>query len=383
MGKRTVYLDNAATTRVDERVLSAMMPYFNCSYGNASSSHLFGRISKEAMEKAREIIAKSINASAEEIYFTSGGTESNNWAVKEIYFANQDKKKIITSKIEHDSILENTKFLEKMGVKVVYLEVNNEGFVNMKQLEKELDSNTLLVSIIHGNNEIGTIQDIEKIGALCKSRKVYFHTDACQSYTKIPINVKKQNIDLLTLNAHKIYGPKGVGALYIRKGVKIVPMMHGGGHERGMRSGTENVPSIVGFGEAVKISSTKDSAKIEKLRDYLIKEVLKIKKARLNGARGKNRLCNNVNVSFSDVEGEAIASYLEESGIYISTGSACASHKLKKSHVLKAIGADDFAINSSIRISLSKFTTKQDADYFLSRLKETVEKLRKISPFSQ
>jgi cysteine desulfurase len=380
---KQIYLDNAATTRVDERVVKAMTPYFSEKYGNASSSHGMGRTAREAIEKAREIIAKSINAKPEEIYFTSGGTESNNWALKELHFANPAKKKIIVSKIEHDSILENARFLEKMGVKVIYLDVDNQGLIDFEQLKKEINSDTLLVSIIQGNNEIGTIQDIEKIGSLCKSKGVYFHTDACQSYTKTQIDVKKQNIDLMTLNAHKIHGPKGIGVLYIRNGVKIFPMLHGGGHERKMRSGTENVPAIVGFGEAVGIANEKDVKNMEKNRDYLIKKILEIPNTKLNGATGKNRLCNNINISFSNIEGEAIGQYLEGRAIYVSTGSACASHSLKKSHVLKAIGSSDLEINSSIRISLSKFTKKEEMDYFIEILKGVVEKLRKISPFAK
>lgn len=379
---KEIYLDNAATTRVDPKVVLAMLPYFSDKYGNASSQHELGKEAKLALEESRKIIAESINAEPNEIYFTSGGTEANNWAVKEIYFANQNKKKIITSKIEHDSILENTKFLEHMGVKVVYLNVDKEGFIDINQLKKEIDANTLLVSIIHGNNEIGTIQDISEIGKICKEKGVYFHTDACQSYTKDEINVKEQNIDLMTLNAHKIHGPKGIGALYIRKGVKIFPMMHGGGHEKGLRSGTENIPAIVGFAKAVQLANKKDQVKILKLRDKLIKEILKIKGAKLNGPN-KNRLCNNINVSFGDVEGEAIASYLDSYGIFISTGSACASNKLAKSHVLKAIGRNDLEINSSIRISISKYTQESEIKEFISKLKLVIERLRKISPFAK
>jgi cysteine desulfurase len=377
---KEIYLDNAATTRVDEKVLKAMLPYLEDKYGNASSSHGLGKIARDAVEKSREIIAKSINAKPEEIYFTSGGTESNNWALKEIHFANPNKKKMIVSKIEHDSILENAKFLERMGVKVVYLDVDKDGFVDIEQLEREIDSETILVSIIHGNNEIGTLQDIERIGKLCRKNGVYFHTDACQSYTKTKIDVKKCNIDLMTLNAHKIHGPKGIGALYIKEGTKIFPMMHGGGHEHGMRSGTENVPGIVGFGEAARISKSADAEKMKTIRDYIIKKIMEIPKTKLNGSK-ENRLCNNINFSFSNIEGEAIGQYLEGYGIYVSTGSACASHTLKKSHVLKSIGLSDLEANSSIRISLSKFTSKEDADYFINALKLVVEKLRKISPF--
>lgn len=380
--RRIIYLDNAATTKVDSKVLAAMTPYFSEKYGNASSQHFMGKEALEAVEKAREIIARSINAKPGEIYFTSGGTESNNWALKEIYFASQHlKKHIITTKIEHPSIIEPCKLLEKMGGKITYLNVDSEGFIDLKELENAIDNDAILISVIHGNNEIGTIQDIEKIGGICKRNGVLFHVDACQSFAKTKINVKKMNIDLMTLNAHKIHGPKGVGALFVREGVKLQSFFHGGGHEKGLRSGTENVPGIVGFGEAVRISSLKNYEKAAKLRDYAISELLKIKNVKLNGPEGKKRLCNNINISFGNIEGEAIAGLLENSGICVSTGSACASHKLERSHVLKAIGLNDLEANSSIRISLSNFTTKEDIDILLKAIYEIAEKLRKISPF--
>lgn len=381
---REIYLDNAATTKVDEKVVKAMLPYFDVKYGNASSSHGVGKIARDAVEKARAEIAKSINAKPEEIFFTSGGTESNNWALKELFFVNQNsgKKHIITTKIEHPSIGEVCEMLKHLGARITYLDVDKEGFIDLKQLEKEIQKDTLLVSIIHGNNEIGTIQNLEEIGKICKKKEIYFHADACQSYCKTKIDVVKQNIDLLTLNSHKIHGPKGIGALFIRKGVKIAPFMNGGGHEHGMRSGTENVSGIVGFAEAVKISNLGNIKKMNELRDYTIKKLLEIPRTRLNGAGGEKRLCNNINVSFGDVEGEAIGQHLEGYGIYVSTGSACASHTLKKSHVLKAISLNDLEINSSIRVTISKFTTKADIDYFIDVLKKIVEKLRKMSPFN-
>lgn len=383
MAQKIIYLDNAATTRVDPRVVEAMLPYFSEKYANASSSHSFGRVAKQAIEDARGIIAKSINSGSDEIYFTSGGTESNNWALKELFFSNfkNGKNHMITTRIEHPSILEVCKLLEKMGGKVTYLEVDSEGFVNPKELEKAITKETFLVSIIQGNNEIGTLQDLATLGNICKSRGVLFHVDACQSFTKTNLDVRKQNLDLMTLNGHKIHGPKGVGALYIRKGIKIESLLHGGGHEQGKRSGTENVPGIIGFAEAVKISNSKDLKNMEKLRDYLIKGVLKIKNTRLNGS-AKKRLCNNINVSFRDIEGEAISSYLEAQGMIISTGSACASHSLKKSHVLKAIGLNDLEINSSIRISISKYTTKKEVDSLLRVLPKIVETLRSMSPYA-
>ena len=377
---KQIYLDNAATTKIDERVLKAMLPYFDEKYGNASSSHAKGQDAKNAMEKARKIIAKSIGAKTSEIYFTSGGTESNNWALKGIFFENPEKNHFITTKIDHDCVLNTCKWLEKKGAKVTYLDVDKEGFINLDQLKNSITDKTTLVSIIHGNNEIGTIQDLEAIGKICRERDVLFHTDACQSFTKVPIDVKKQKVDLVTLNAHKIHGPKGVGALYIRDGIKITPLFHGGGHERKLRSGTENVPGMVGFGQAVDIADRKDIKKMMELRNELIKGLLKIPDVKINGPSGEKRLCNNINVSFSNIEGEAVGGYLENFGIYTSTGSACASHSLESSHVLKAIGLAPIEANSSIRISISKYTTQKEIDYFLEKLEKIVSKLRKISP---
>ncbi|MBS3094411.1 cysteine desulfurase [Candidatus Pacearchaeota archaeon] len=391
---KQIYFDNAATTKVDEEVVKEMISYFSEKFGNASSVHFKGQEAKEAMEKARKIIADSINAKTSEIYFTSGGTEANNWALKGLFWQNYPAKNhIITTKIEHDCVLNTCKWLEKFGAKITYLDVDSEGFVNPKDVENAITEKTILVSVIHGNNEIGTIQDIEKIGKICKEKKVFFHTDACQSFTKVLIDVKKQNLDLVTLNAHKIHGPKGVGALYVRDGIKINPLMHGGGHEKKQRSGTENIPGIVGFAKAVKIANPPRSVypklqsngakaikQMYELRDYLIDEILKIKNTKLNGSRGEKRLCNNVNISFNNIEGEAIGGYLENEGICTSTGSACSSHSLEPSHVLNSIGLTHIQSNSSIRISISKYTTKEEADYFLEKLKKIVEKLRRISP---
>jgi len=379
---KQIYFDNAATTKVDEKVLKAMMPYFTEKYGNASSQHLAGSDVKIALENSRKTIAKKINAKNSEVVFTSGGTEGNNFVLKGLFFENYPKKNhIITTKIEHDSILKTCKWLEKQGCKVTYLDVDFEGFVNLKDLENAVTSETFLVSVMHANNEIGVIQDIEEIGKICKEKKVLFHTDACQSFTKVELNVVKQNIDLMTLNAHKIYGPKGVGALYVSDKVKheIVPLLHGGGHESKLRSGTENIPGIVGFAEAVRISNRKDNLKMEKLRDKLIENLLKIKNVKLNGSFEK-RLCNNVNVSFMNIEGEAIGGYLEASGIYTSTGSACMSNTLESSHVLKALGFEPLRANSSLRISLSKYNTEEEIDYFLKKISGIVKKLRRFSP---
>lgn len=378
---KQIYFDSAATTKVDEQVLKAMLPYYTENYGNASSVHEKGREAKFAMEDARKVIAKSINAKSNEIVFTSGGTEANNFALKGLFFENYPAKNhIITTKIEHDCILNSCRWLEKQGAEVTYLNVDEEGFIDIEQLKNSINNKTIVVSFIQGNNEIGTLQNIEEIGRICKEKGTLFHIDACQSYLKAPIDVKKQNIDLVTLNSHKVHGPKGVGALYVREGIKITPLFHGGGHESGRRSTTENVVGIVGFAKAVEISNWNEVEKMKKLRDKLIEGILKIPNTKLNGPRGEKRTCNNVNVSFNDIEGEAIGGYLEQKRIYTSTGSACASHSLKQSYVLTAIGLTPVQINSSIRISISKQTTEEEVDYFLEVLPSIVNKLRRISP---
>ena len=381
---KQIYLDNAATTMVDKKVVEAMIPYFSEKFGNPSSQHFIGQEAKRGLEEARNVIAKSINANREEIVFTGSGTESNNLVLKGLFFSNKGngKNHIITTEIEHDCILNASKCLEKQGVEVTYLGVDSKGFINLKELENSITSKTLVVSIIHGNNEIGTIQDLEAIGKICKRKNVYFHTDACQSYTKSRLNVKKQNLDFVTLNSHKIHGPKGVGALYIRKDLRkeITPLLHGGGHEFGIRSSTENIPGIVGFAKAVKIASNKDIRHMIKMRDKLINEILKIPNTKLNGAEGNNRLCNNINICFNNIEGEAVGGYLEANGISSSTGSACSSHTLESSHVLKAIGLTSLQANTSIRLTLSKFTTENEIDYTLEVLNKTVDKLRRMSP---
>jgi cysteine desulfurase len=380
-----IYLDNAATTKIDDRVLKVMLPYFSDKYGNASSIHTKGQEAKRALEQARKIIAKSINAKPSEIVFTSGGTESNNLAVKGIAFADKDRgKHIITTKTEHDCVLNACRWLEKQGWKVTYLSVDKEGFVSPEQLEKAITKDTILTSIIHGNNEIGTIQNLEELGKICKSRGVLFHTDACQSFTKTLLDVKKQHLSLVTLNAHKIHGPKGVGALYVREGVKLEPLSHGGGHESGLRSGTENIPGIVGFAKAVKIARKKDIKKMSRLRDFLINGIEeKISGSKLNGPRDNKRLCNNVNFSFAGVEGEAIGMLLDAEGICSSTGSACSSKSLEPSHVLLSIGLSEEEAHGSLRLSLSKFNTEQEINKVLEIMPEIIKKLRKISPFEK
>lgn len=378
---KEIYLDNAATTRCDERVVKEMLPYFTEKYGNASSTHLKGEEARRAVEEAREIIAKAIGAKYKEIIFTGSGTESNNLTLKGLFFANKEKGKnhIITTKIEHDCVLNSCRWLETQGAEITYLDVDENGFIDLKQLENSINEKTIVVSVIHGNNEIGTIQDLEEIGKICKKKNVLFHTDACQSFTKTKIDVNKMNLDLVTLNAHKIHGPKGVGALYIRGGIKVIPLLHGGGQEFKLRSSTENVPGIVGFGKSVKIADNNDVKKMEKLRNYMIEKILEIPKTEINGAREK-RLCNNINICFNNIEGESIGSFLNSKGIFTSTGSACSSHSLEPSHVILALGKTPLQANSSVRISISKYTTKEEADYFIEELKKIVEKLRKISP---
>lgn len=381
MKSKTIYMDNGATTMVDPRVLEAMMPYFSEKYGNASSTHALGQEAKNAMESARKAIADSINAQPDEIIFTSGGTESNNFAIQEIAYTNRNKgKHIITTKVEHKCVLNSCKFLEKDGFKVTYLDVDEEGFVSPKDFEKAITNKTTLASVIHGNNEIGTIHNLEELGKICRKHNVYFHTDACQSYTKTEIDVKKQCLDLATLNAHKIHGPKGVGALFIKKGANIHPLIHGGGHEFGLRSGTENISGIVGFAEAVKIADKKHIGHMAMLRDKLIEGALKIPHSRLNGPNGEKRLCNNANFSFKGIEGESIVGHLDMEGICASTGSACSEKTLEPSYVLRAIGLSHQEANGSLRLTLSRFTTEDEINYVLKVLPGIVESLRKMSP---
>lgn len=378
-----IYLDNGATTPVDDKVIKEMMFYFTKKYGNASSTHSFGKDAKDALENSRRVIAKSIGVKAREIIFTSGGTESNNLAIKGIALANRENgNHIITTKIEHKCVLNSCKWLETQGFKVTYLDVDGEGFADLNELEKAITKKTILVSVIHGHNEIGTINNIGKIGEICRKKGVYFHTDACQSYTKTEIDAKKQKLDLITLNSHKIHGPKGVGALYIRDGIRLQTLNHGGGQEYGIRSGTENVSGIVGFAKAVQMAmNRKHIERMTKLRDKLIEGVLKIPDVNLNGAQGDKRLCNNANFSFKKVEGEAIGGYLDQNGIASSTGSACSEMFLEPSYVLKSIGLSDEEANGSLRLTLSRFTTEKEIDYVLKILPGIITKLRRISPF--
>ncbi|MDD5178257.1 MAG: cysteine desulfurase family protein [Candidatus Nanoarchaeia archaeon] len=371
-----VYLDNAATTKVDDEVIKAMNPYFNKIYGNASSLHSFGNEAKNALENSRRIIAEKINADTSEIIFVASGTEADNLAILGTAFL-KEKGHILTTKIEHPAVLETCKELEKRGFQVTYLDVDKEGFI--KNFEDNLRKDTILVSVMHANNEIGTIQNIERIGKICREKNIVFHSDCVQSFTKESIDVKKMNLDLASFSSHKIHGPKGVAALYIRKGIKLKRIIYGGHHELNIRPGTENIPGIVGFAKASQLLNKNEIERTTKLRNKLIDGLLKIPDTKLNGSR-ERRLCNNVNVSFKYVEGESLLLYLDEKGIAVSTGSACSSQTLEPSHVLLAIGLPHEIAHGTIRFSLSKYTTEKEIDYTIKSVKEVVEKLRKISP---
>lgn len=378
-----VYLDNGATTPVAKEVVDAMLPYYTEFFGNASSIHQFGRETHDALEKAREVIAKKINASAEEIIFTSGGTEADNLAVKGMAYARKELgNHIITSKIEHHAVLHSCEQLEKEGFRVTYLDVDNEGFIDLEQLKDSITDKTILVTIIHANNEIGTIEPIEEIGKIAEDNKVPFHTDAVQSLTKIPLDVKKQNLTLASFSAHKIHGPKGIGALYLRGGTKIQKLSDGGSHEHKLRAGTENLPSIVGFAKAVEIAKEKYVQDMVKLRDRIITSLLEIPDTHLNGPT-EERLCNNASISFHFIEGESLLMHLDMGGIAVSTGSACSSHELKPSHVLTAIGLKPEIAHGTIRFTVGRENTDEEITYAIESTKEAVKKLRKISPLSR
>jgi cysteine desulfurase len=385
MRKKKTYLDYAATTPVDPRVVKTMQPFFSEKPGNTMSLHSFGQEAKEALERSRRIVADLMGAKAKEIVFTSSATESNNLALKGIAFANKKKRRhIIISSIEHPCIIESSKWLKPKGFKVTKLRVDKYGLVDPKNVKKAIKKDTILVSVMHANNEIGTIELIQEIGKICKEKGIYFHTDVAQSFGKIPIDVNKMNIDLLTASSHKMYGPKGVGCLFVREGTKIEPLLHGGEHEFGLRSSTVNVASIVGFGKACEIAKKemkKEAKKQTKLRDKLIKGVLKkIEGSHLNG-HPKKRLPNNANFWFSFVEGESLVTQLDLFGIAASTGSACSSEKLEPSHVLLATGLKPQQAHGSLRLTLGRWTTEKDIDYTLEVLPQVINKLRKISPF--
>jgi len=377
---KKVYLDNAATTKMDREVVKAMQPYFTEKFGNASCLHSWGREASDAWEKSKKVIADTINALPDEIIFTSGGTESNNLAIKGVAYALKKKgSHIITSKFEHPAVLNVCEELKNQGFKITYLSISGDGFIDLNELEKAITPETILVTIMHANNEIGTVQDIEKIGRLCRKNGVLFHSDCVQSLCKENIDVKQSDLALASFSAHKIHGPKGVGALFVRSGVKLSRLFAGGSQEFNLRAGTENIAGAVGFAKAAEVFSSDDVKKIRQLRDYFISELLKIDGACLNGSR-QDRLCNNISVCFDNVEGESILLYLDDKGIGVSTSSACTSSKLEPSHVLSAIGLKPEQAHGTIRFTLSKYTSKEEIDYTINTLKEILEKLRGMSP---
>ncbi|HKQ48551.1 MAG TPA: IscS subfamily cysteine desulfurase [Phycisphaerae bacterium] len=384
--KLPIYMDYNATTPVDPRVVEAMLPYFRGDFGNAASrNHEFGWKAEEAVEKGREQIAAAIGASSKEIIWTSGATESNNIALKGAANMYRDKgNHIISQAIEHKAVIDPCKYLEQNGFKVTFLEVDNQGMVSAEQVREAMTDKTILVSIMHGNNEVGSINPIAEIGKLCKEKGVLFHTDACQTFAKLPIDVEAMGIDMLSCSGHKIYGPKGVGALYVRRKsprVRLEPVVHGGGHERGMRSGTLNVPGIVGMGKAAELCVQSQKEEIElitrlrnRLKDGLFNRLDEIF---LNG-HPTQRIPNNLNISFLYVEGESLMMGFHD--IAVSSGSACTSASLEPSYVLKALGRGDDLAHSSIRFSIGRFTTQEEIDYAIERVSATVEKLREMSP---
>ena len=382
--KKTIYLDNAATTKTRPEVVEAMLPYFTEYYGNPSSVYEFATPSKKAIAEARETIAKSLGAKTNEIYFTAGGSESDNWAIKATAEAYESKgKHIITSKIEHHAVLHTCEYLEKRGFEITYLDVDENGTVKLDELKKAIRPDTILISIMFANNEIGTIQPINEIGEIAKEHGIIFHTDAVQAYAHVPINVDEYHIDMLSVSGHKFNGPKGIGFLYIRTGLKLRSFIHGGSQERKRRGGTENVPGIVGMGKAVEIAmanlAERTAYEVE-LRDYLIDRVLsEVPYVRLNGHR-TNRLPNNANFAFQFIEGESLLIMLDMQGICGSSGSACTSGSLDPSHVLLAIGLPHEIAHGSLRLTLSEETTKEDIDFTVDEIKKIVEKLRSMSP---
>lgn len=381
---RRVYLDHSATTPVRPEVLEEMLPYLKEEFGNPSTLYSWGRQAKRAIEEARARVAALIGAQPEEIVFTSGGTEADNMALIGVAYANQKKgKHIITSSIEHHAVLDTAQYLQRQGFKVTFLPVTPEGLVRVEDVEEAITDDTILISIMHVNNEVGTIQPIQEIGKIARERGIIFHTDAVQSVGKIPVNVDELNVDLLSASAHKIYGPKGVGCLYIRKGTRIQPLLHGGGQERKRRAGTENVAGIVGFGKAAELAGQElesEGKRLKALRDKLIDGVLeRIDHVQLNGDR-ERRSPINANFSFKYVEGESILLSLDMKGIAASSGSACTSGSLDPSHVLLAMGIPHEVAHGSVRMTLGRDNTEEDIDYVLEVLPEIIERLRAMSP---
>ena len=382
--ENTVYLDYAATTYVKPEVLEEMLPYFTQKFGNPSSFYSISRENRMAIDKARAQVAKALNCDVNEVYFTGGGSEADNWAIKGIASAHKNKgNHIITTKIEHHAVLHTCQYLEKHGFEVTYLDVDDKGLVNLEELKNAITDKTILVSIMFANNEIGTIEPIKQIGEICRERKIFFHTDAVQAVGNVAIDVKDMNIDLLSLAGHKIYGPKGVGVLYIRKGIKIDNLIHGGSQERNRRAGTENIPGVVGLGKAIELATDnleEHRNKMIALRDRLREGLLKVPYTRLNGAEGDKRLPGNVNVCFEFVEGESILLSLDFKGICASSGSACTSGSLDPSHVLLAIGLPHEIAHGSLRLTLGEGSKEEDVDYILEVIPPIIERLRNMSP---
>ena len=384
---KKVYLDNAATTYVSSEVLNEMIPCYNTIYGNSNSLHSFGRDAQAMVDRARDKVSKAINAKSSEIYFTSGGTEANNWAIKGIARANKNKgKHIIVSKIEHDSILESCKELEQEGFEVTYLNCDSEGLVSAMELLHYIRNDTILVSVMAVNNEVGTIQNIKTLASIAHDKGAIFHTDAVQAIGHIKIDVEDMGIDALSMSAHKIYGPKGVGALYVKNGVHIKSLIQGGTQEKGKRGGTVNVPSVVGFGKAIEIATrdmVANNQKLKTIRDYFVRNVMeKIPYVHYNG-HPYQKVNNIVNLSFEMVEGESVLLMLDLEGIAVSTGSACATGSLETSHVIKAMGLGEEWSHSAIRFSFSKSISKDDVDYVVETLCKVIEKLRAMSPITK
>ncbi|MFA0821416.1 MAG: cysteine desulfurase NifS [Methanomethylovorans sp.] len=384
---KRIYLDHSATTHVDTRVLEAMLPYFSEKFGNASSLHSFGQEAAEALAISRELVAAALGANPREIIFTSGGTESDNIAIKGAAYMHSSKgRHVITSVIEHPAVLRTCEELEREGFEVTYVPVDSEGILDLKFLEDSIRHDTILISIMHANNEIGTIQPIKKISELISGREIILHTDAVQSVGKISTDVNELGVDMLSISSHKLHGPKGVGALYLRSGVNIMPLVQGGGHERGLRPGTENIPGIVGFAKAMSISKEQleeDSKHMQHLRDSMIKNIQsRIPHVRLNGHE-KTRLPNNVNMSFRHVEGESLLMLLDMNGVAVSTGSACSSKSQKASHVLTAIDPGVEYIHGSLRFTLGRENIMEEIDIVVDLLEEAVMKLRQLSPFEE
>lgn len=382
---KTIYMDNSATTPVRKEVVEEMIPYLTENFGNPSSIYEIGKISKRAIDNARKKVADALGAEENEIYFTSGGTESDNWAIKGVAFAKKEKgKHIITSSIEHHAVMHTCAWLEGQGFEVTYLPVDKYGMVSPEELKKAIRNDTILISIMLANNEIGTIQPVEEIGKVAKEKKIYFHTDAVQAIGHVPIDVKKMNIDLLSLSGHKFGGPKGCGALYIRKGIKIENLLHGGAQERKRRAGTENVPAIVGLGKAIELATAEieeSNKTLLKLRERLVEGLLKIPKTHLNG-HPTQRLANNVNITFEYIEGESLLLLLNAKGIFASTGSACNSSSLEPSHVLTSCGVPHEIVHGSLRLSLGSMNSEKDVDRVLEVLPDIVQRLRNMSPLT-